>query len=233
MANTADITLLLRRLCTPSGVAFAVQPIDEPSANRCVNDDITQHLSIMELGVLSTIRSDRRRAEFCAGRLAAKQAVAGQPFGIPERLIEIGRSAAGAPLLRLKSSPDESPTKGGLPFISITHTSRFAVAVAANRPIGVDLELEQSRPDALIRYFFSEREAVIVRALDPVRRTVAINQLWSRKEAACKVRGWGSTLKFRELDCTRDLICINGTPIRLSSSSHPGFAATVACELQE
>jgi len=225
--------MLLWRLCAPSGVAFAVQPINEPIANRCADDEMTQHLSVMELGLLSTIRSNRRRAEFCTGRLAAKQALAGQPFGIPERLIEIGRSAAGAPRLHLKGSSDESPSKGGLPFISITHTSRFAVAVAANRPIGVDLELEQSRPDALIRYFFSDREAVIVRALDPARRTVAINQLWSRKEAACKVRGWGSTLKFRELDCTRDLIRINGTPIRLSSSSHPGFAATVACELQE
>jgi 4'-phosphopantetheinyl transferase len=103
-------------------IAWGEAPIDDPTA------DAIALLSAVERARLSTQRSARRRAEFVAGRLAARRALSGSGLPLP-RDLAIDRDEDGAPLLI------------GLAGValSITHARVRAIAAVADRPIGIDL----------------------------------------------------------------------------------------------
>jgi phosphopantetheinyl transferase len=172
----------------------------------------------VERSLYQGYRSPRRRAEFVAGRRAARRAVAialDRPKGEP---VEIGREPSGSPCVR------EDP---GL-RISIAHSSGVAVAVAARFAIGVDLELDAPRPAALARFFLSPRERdTLARAAAPAQQGL-LNVLWTRKEAASKVGGWGGRLAFAALDCSGERVTVAGRQIDLRSARAAGYALSVA-----
>ncbi len=118
-----------------------------------------------------------RRAEFTAGRIAARRCLA-----------RLGLPASGLPL-----GPDRAAAWPCGVFGSISHTAGFAVAVAGtNAPLGVDLEIDEGleadlwpvicsveelaeQPDMdvgrWVRRIFSAKEAVF-KAQEPANRTL-------------------------------------------------------------
>lgn len=128
-------------------------------------------LSPREEAVHAAFRIEKRRAEWLAGRLAAKSllAVAGEP----QASLEIGMDSLGRPCC------------GGR-LVSISHSNGWALAAA--KPgcsfLGVDLELVEERHPAWYSDYFHPTE---LQAPDPSEGT----RLWTVKEALMKALGLG------------------------------------------
>lgn len=75
-----------------------------------------------------------RRAEFAAGRAAARAAM----------------TDAGLPAVAIPMGPDRAPVWPAGAFGSITHTEGVALAVAGRAPLGLDAEPDADLPDDLI-----------------------------------------------------------------------------------
>lgn len=77
---------------------------------------------------------------------------------------------------------------GALPFCSVSHDRRFTVAVAAGRPVGVDVEQVSERPlGAMHLYMDAHEQSMVVRS--PLGRAECALRVWSAKEAAAKALG--------------------------------------------
>jgi phosphopantetheinyl transferase len=77
---------------------------------------------------------------------------------------------------------------GRLHFCSVSHDPRFTVAVAADRPVGVDVEPVSPKPLKATGLYMQADEAAMVED-SPVGRTAAALRIWSAKEAAAKALG--------------------------------------------
>lgn len=221
MAILRDIEQLLDGLCRSSGVLYAVREIPAFSERDLLNREVNGCLFGEELQWYSNLRSTKRQAEFFAGRLAAKTVLALSSFGKSAWSLEIVRNPYGAPKVRGYEGIG----------LSISHCDRFAVAVTSTFPVGVDLERNEQRPEAFLRYFLTESERAPLITLRPTERKTAVNQYWSRKEAACKVGGWGASLDFGKIDCSKSCTTIHGRAIELVSDTSEGFVASLAYEL--
>ncbi len=120
-------------------------------------------------------KSEKRRDEFVAGRVAAREAViqfSGAPF---EVLARTEGDDSGRPIV--------VPSALGI-SVSISHASGVAVAVAAvGSPLGVDVEPVSLSPDpSFADEAFSGRE---------LERWPSLPLAWAAKEAVLKVWGVG------------------------------------------
>ena len=85
---------------------------------------------------------------------------------------------------------------GALHF-NLSHSGDLAlVALAADRPVGVDIEFRRDRvsSDAIARRFFAADEVEALQALGESRRKEAFFRVWTRKEAYLKALGAGITV---------------------------------------
>jgi 4'-phosphopantetheinyl transferase EntD len=183
--------------------------------------DLPPSLLGEERALWARYRSPRRRAEFLAGRIAARRAVAqalGEDRGVE---LEIRRDAAGAPSV---------PGHPAL-HVSISHSYGLAVAVAAPFAVGVDLERAEPRPEAFARMFFTDAEHARLAAAPGPEREELLHVLWTRKEAASKVGRWGGRLPFGTLDCSGETVTVSGRRIALRSAFTAGYALSVAREV--
>jgi 4'-phosphopantetheinyl transferase len=141
-------------------------------------------LSEVERALQARGKTEKRRQEFCAGRIAAREAVrAAAP------------ASGGFDVVAVDSGIDEgrpliAPPRGV--SISISHSGSWAVAAAApGANLGIDLESAQLAPDASFAseaFAPGELEAwVLPTSLIPFRLAIA----WAAKEAALKVWGVG------------------------------------------
>ena len=144
---------------------------------------------------LSTELTDRERAEgrqktapaayrgWLLGRLAAKEA-AGRLWSLPAAAVEVLKGPDGAPVA--------ASSRGTLAAgrVSISHTSDAAVAVAAEAPVGVDLErLDRQVSPRVWRWAFSPDEQKMLDGADGAYPPEL--GLWCAKEAAAKAWGRG------------------------------------------
>ena len=115
------------------------------------------------------------------GRLAAK-AAAGRRWGRSPAEVEIWPEGSGRPWSHQAAGPAG--------FISLSHTRGAAAAVAAGRPVGLDLE-PWSRPmsDRAWTWAFTPGERLLAEASGRFPARLA---LWCAKEAAAK--SWGRPL---------------------------------------
>ena len=87
--------------------------------------------------------------------------------------------------------------EGGKPFIqgcplhfSISHAREIVgVAISADHPVGLDLEMIRPVRDGFAARYFSESEQVAIRAADD--RDTTLIRLWTAKEAVGKYHGTG------------------------------------------
>jgi phosphopantetheinyl transferase len=163
----------LHWLPAPEGLFLATVK-DDPAWGE---GDLAAQLSPGEL----TGRRPGAARDWLLGRLAAK-AAAGRRWGAPWSEVEIRPEPTGRPWSFRGAAPPG--------FISLSHTRGAAAAVAAGRPVGLDLEL-WSRPMSDRAWTWScapgER-----RLAETSRNFPARLALWCAKEAAAK--SWGRAL---------------------------------------
>jgi 4'-phosphopantetheinyl transferase len=143
----------------------------------------TQALRPAEHSALALCRTDKRRAELTAGRLAAHRALELLAPGLePEVQARAeGLLDAGRPVF--PAAPEVA--------LSISHSAGWAVAaVARGGPLGVDLELRVQAGDAFASEAFAPGElegyaAPCAGRMDP------LTAAWALKEAVLKVWGVG------------------------------------------
>jgi phosphopantetheinyl transferase len=130
----------------------------------------------------------RRRLEWLAGRVAAKDAVrqwAARSLGLAPHhaSIEIASDEAGRPLVRCR----ELESRGAAPHVSISHAGGDAVAAADACRVGVDIEHLDARTSTdWARAAFHELDLAGARG-----DAETLLNLWCAKEAAAKARGTG------------------------------------------
>ena len=94
----------------------------------------------------------------------------------------------------------------GLQF-NLSHSGEhLAIAIALERPVGIDVE--QIRPGrdilALAARFFAPQEARALEALEPAERPLAFYACWTRKEAFLKALGDGLSRPLRSFTVNVD-----------------------------
>lgn len=150
---------MIRQLTPPPGLAWAV--VDVGGA-----DDLFPEENLAMARAVS-----RRRAEFAAGRRAARQAMA--QLGLPAAAIPMGA--------------DRAPAWPGGVVGSISHAGALGVAVVARagtfRSLGVDLEHDAPLDADLIAEICRPEELA---AVPPEARGMQATRLFSAKEAAYK-----------------------------------------------
>jgi len=202
------------------GVAVASVPVtDDEGCASTTGARLTQR----ERALWSELRCARRRAEFLAGRMAARRAVAHLLNWPAPGPIEILKDAGGAPFVV------EPPALE----VSISHSNGVALAVAALVPVGVDLETDDARPAAFASLFFSASERRTLSAVSGHVQQTLLNTLWTRKEAVSKVGRWGGTLAFARVDCLDSTVRVAGCPIAVRSTAAAGYVLSIAIEQRE
>lgn len=88
--------------------------------------------------------------------------------------------------------------------VSVTHSGAWVLLAAADRPIGVDVELVGPGILEIERILLSEHERDAVTGLEGRARQVALTRAWVRKEAVLKALGTGMRSPMSELDIVHD-----------------------------
>jgi phosphopantetheinyl transferase len=199
-----------------AGVAVASVPIARQ--RDCRGDCLAGGLVQGEHALCARLRCASRRAQFVAGRVAARQALACLGKDFASFPVEILRDRQGAPFVV------GHPTVQ----ISISHANDIALAVAAHVPVGVDLEADDPRPVGFARLFCSAGEQRRLSTASHQDRQTLLNTLWTRKEAVSKVGRWGGTLVFAALDCLDSSVLIEDWFIEVRSACAAGYVLSVA-----
>ena len=139
---------------------------------------------------LQTLHYEKRHLEWLGGRICAKQASLQYLHGNPSSPaalraphLQIMTAASGRPFLDHSALPADL----GRPHISISHSKRYALAVAASTPCGIDI---QATSDALgrvqDRFCSQEEEGLLIRDLKNMQLPDHLTLLWAAKEAVKK-----------------------------------------------
>jgi phosphopantetheine--protein transferase-like protein len=156
------------------------------------------------------LRSDRRRGEWLAARIAAKDLACRfvlEFHGYRPNLEDIAvvKDDNGAPYLQWVEGTDASKTDLALPNVTVTHAEGVAIAAIAapGTPcrVGVDLESVEERNESFADNYFTEDERAIEMYVGdrPAERSAKLTALWSVKEAVSKALGLGLKLALGEI----------------------------------
>lgn len=171
-------------------------------ARRGVDGILTEN----ERAVLDELPLERRRADWLAGRLAAKRALRAACRRRDEPVpaytaIEIRNDSRGAPRFAIAERPDLDERLD----ISIAHSNGTAVAAIADRlasgTVGVDVEVTKPLPMHLLKRVLRPEEIACLDALSNTAPTAL--EMWTAKEATLKAaRHLCDTLRDVELSWT-------------------------------
>lgn len=148
----------------------------------------------------------KRRAEYVAGRICAKLALAGFWAANGDRpapsAVAIVNGSTGRPIVRFATNSESKNQPP--PEISITHGGAYGAALATAAPCGIDL---QEQKDTLLRvkdkYCTADEYRLLQACLPGMEPTSLLSLLWAAKEAAKKaLSGWWMP-GFLELRLTR------------------------------
>jgi MGT family glycosyltransferase len=156
--------------------------------------------------------SPRRKREWLNGRIAAKDAVrhylwrtTGYRPLFPKELL-ISSAPNGQPLVKPHIT---APYLGSL-HISISHKGRWAAAIAARAPVGIDIETVEARTDSFLEVAFGTEE---LQLLPVENRDEWLARAWAAKEVLGKLDGTGlkgNPRCFRVEAIQNDRIRVNG-----------------------
>jgi 4'-phosphopantetheinyl transferase len=165
---------------------------------RDVAEAAHEPLAPAEAALLSPSALPKRRAEFTAGRAAARAAVA-QMTGLAASEIVILREAGehdGRPYAA-RSDGTRLPIE-----LSITHADGVALAAAADVPLGVDVVAYERLPDAFVDEAFAPGELDAWRGGGGRDEVTAICTAFAAKEAVLKWLGCGMRVPLRSVVVT-------------------------------
>ena len=167
---------------------------------RVVGDDAWELLSEAERGRARRFFQEHHRRRFVAAHVVLRRILAGYT-ALPARELRFTVGPHGKPSLAEPATP-----RGKLEF-NLSHSADLAViAVAWERPVGVDLERWKRETDhlAVAERFFSPAERASLRALAERQQDLVSGffAAWSRKEAYLKARGEGVMRGLHHFDVT-------------------------------
>ena len=156
-----------------------------------------RYLTPAEQETWACFRLPRRRLEWLGGRIAAKyaaMAVVGADRGHPRwQGWQVGALDGGRPVLVAGATP--------LAEISISHSHGMAVALAATRPCGIDIELPR---EAVLRvrsrFCSAPEEERLAATLAGVDAEMRLTLLWAAKEAVRKALVLTPLASFLEVE---------------------------------
>lgn len=189
----------MNTLQSGNGLAYEMTVLDVPHANAVgvqvlrVKIDLSAPLDSPQLAVLSD--SERARgARFLrkedalrhtATRAALRTALA-ERLSLPAATLAFEQDGHGRPWL-------DGAAKGRLDF-NVSHAGSYAlIAIAADRRVGVDIEVQRENFDwrAMARSVLAGPEAVHIESLPESQRLAAFFDVWTAKEALLKALGTG------------------------------------------
>lgn len=147
-----------------------------------------------ERALLPAAATARRRAEFAAGRAAARAAV-GRLLQAPGACAAVVRDAAAGTARPIALDARGAPLPA---FVSITHTEGVAAAAAARTPVGLDLVRLEALDGAFRREaFWPDELRSFEAALGGGAPDLAACAAFGAKEAVLKWLGTGLTIPLR------------------------------------
>jgi phosphopantetheinyl transferase len=181
-------------------------------------------LSPREEAILAGLAFLPRRRKWLLGRVAAKRLLR-ELLGetVAHASISVLNRPSGEPFVLLEGQ-GEWPTA-----ISLSHRSDAGFAAAPDAcggRIGADLETIAPRDAALVRQFFTEREAARV-ADSGALRDEFVARIWSAKEAVLKLWGLGLRLDTRSVEVS----LVGGAPCPGCPSGFDPVAVTPRAEV--
>lgn len=165
---------------------------------RTLAETADEPLAPAEAALLSPSALPRRRAEFTAGRAAARAAVA-QWTGLgPSAIVILRESGA------LDGRPYAVGVDGErLPVeLSITHADGIALAAASDVPLGIDVVAYERFPDAFVDEAFAPGELDAWRGGAGGDDVATVCTAFAAKEAALKWLGCGMRVPLRSVVVT-------------------------------
>lgn len=148
--------------------------------------DLAGLLSPAEQERLAALTFPKRRREWLGGRLAGKAAalhLAGPPLPVTPAMLSIPAAANGAPVLTCPALP-----AWRLPALSLTHSDRYAVALAA-RSASCGVDLQNVTPQILRvadRFSDASERELLRETLPHLEEPERLTLLWAGKEALKK-----------------------------------------------
>jgi 4'-phosphopantetheinyl transferase len=184
-------TLALAAQREGRSIAFALSLVEASAATDLLALQ-TEYLQPREIETLSSYRSAQRQSNFALGRWVAKQSILALMPGLDARDVEIASGVFGQPCIRGVPSP---------PALSLTHTLRGAIAIAAapGHILGVDLESLAVRHDETFLRSLTPQEEHLLSSVEPPSRAHA-GLAWSLKEALSKALRCGFTAPLAVLE---------------------------------
>ncbi|MBL6967661.1 MAG: polyketide synthase dehydratase domain-containing protein [Desulfobacteraceae bacterium] len=110
--------------------------------------------------------------------------------------------------------------KGGGSFCSVSHDSRFAIAVASNGRVGVDVEEISERVLKSRRLYMNENERCLVKG-SPLGEIEASVRIWTTKEAISKALGIGLAESWERV--TVKDIGVSESIMEINNKDHAAF----------
>jgi phosphopantetheinyl transferase (holo-ACP synthase)/acyl carrier protein len=157
--------------------------------------------------------SPRRRRQWLAGRVAAKDAVLdwvrrerGVGAVFPQEL-RIENDDIGAPRIRANVTGTVPETL----HLSISHKDALAAAIVGEQPVGIDIERIEAHEEGVLSLMFSEAERALLLTDEDAAAGAARG--WVAKEVAAKAAGTGLGGRPRDfvIDARdSDRLCVNG-----------------------
>ncbi len=156
---------------------------------------VTRYLSSDEILRADRLLDPDKRNSFIAGRALLRE-ILGEYLGVKPEELRFAVGKQGKPYLAANNDQ--------LHF-NLSHSGTlFILAVAANREVGIDIELLRNDipfPD-MARLAFSPREQKELFALPDHQQRGAFYRCWTRKEAYLKACGIGFTLASNNFDAS-------------------------------
>ena len=155
--------------------------------------------------------SPRRKRQWLAGRVAAKDAIRlflWQQSNAPiyPQEVRIANLETGAPI----AIPNVTTTVPAGLHISIAHKGSLAAAIVGHTPVGIDIEHVEPREPGFVDLAFSPDERKLLLADANANADVEYTRGWVAKEVAAKAAGTGLggqplsfVIEAREGDCLR------------------------------
>jgi 4'-phosphopantetheinyl transferase len=157
-------------------------------------------LTPCELNSLTSLRFERRRADWRLGRWTAKHALAAYSnsvagVGLNLEDIEISNDADGAPHARYEGA-------GECCALSISHRGGAALCVVSPAcvSIGCDLELIEERSSEFVGDYFTATERCFVHDAATKDQACLTALIWSAKESALKALAVGLSIDTRAVE---------------------------------
>jgi len=215
-----DVDNAMAALCRGTTIRFATEDVGKAMDTILCGQADKEPLTVRERAIFERWRAPKRQSEWLAGRRAAKRVLCAILALDDPRSVEVGRLDTGAPVVH----------GHGNVVVSISHAGDVAIAVAAQFSVGVDVELDESRPKCLWNAVLCRAEQEKLAHVQEHDRDHEGNRLWTSKEAISKVGGWGATKNFKTIDCSVNPVWVEGRAIHHRCAAVDGYVITLAQE---